>query len=88
MQIRTKRRPRSEWRSLISKWEQSGKSQEEFCRAESLAISTFQNWRKKLKDSSGERFLEVFPADSKKRSEVVSEIELELPHGIVLRVKG
>lgn len=50
---------RSRWSSLIL--EQSGSDQtvEAFCRERGLTTSTFYTWRKRLRGSAAERFLEV-----------------------------
>ena len=36
------------WQEHIQAWEQSGLSQADFCKARSLALSTFQYWRRKI----------------------------------------
>lgn len=79
----------AEWESEIERQEASGLSQAAYTNREGLSLSTFQYWRKKLKKKEAPSrstggFIDVFS------SSVIgsSEIELELPHGIVLRVKG
>jgi transposase-like protein len=79
-----KRRVATEWRRLIRNWEESGVNQADYCKRQGVALSTFQHWRKKLQNSSEGSFLELVPAVSEQEH----EIELELPHGIILRVKG
>jgi hypothetical protein len=39
----------SVWQRRIARWEQSGRTQREFCREQRLALSTFQWWRARLK---------------------------------------
>lgn len=36
------------WQEHIQAWRQSGLSQANFCKARSLALSTFQYWRRKI----------------------------------------
>lgn len=76
----------SKWRSLIRGWERSGETQVKYCRRQGIALATFQYWRKKLKEKGAGSFIELVPAVSEGRSN--SEIELELPHGIILRIRG
>ena len=40
------------WQEHIQAWRQSGLSQEHFCKARSLALSTFQYWRRKIGEGS------------------------------------
>ncbi|MCB0335140.1 MAG: hypothetical protein KDD62_02510 [Bdellovibrionales bacterium] len=74
----------SKWRSLIGDWEKSGETQANFCKRHGVSVATFQYWRQKLKKP--ESFIELMPAVSEQRSG--GEIELELPHGITLRIRG
>jgi len=87
MRIRGKVRTKAEWQSLIIKCDSSEQSQKEFCLAEGLSLTTFYKWRKRLKNPSQERFVEVVP-NERTALELPGAIELVLPHGIVLRVKG
>lgn len=54
------------WQEHIQAWRQSGLSQAHFCKARSLALSTFQYWRKKIGqgDNDSPRFypLAVMPS--------------------------
>jgi hypothetical protein len=40
----------AEWRKRIDSWETSGKTRSEFCREQGIRVSTFDYWRKKLKN--------------------------------------
>ena len=42
------RRSAKEWQLIMRRFERSGQTCEESCRAESLALSTFGLWRRKL----------------------------------------
>ncbi len=67
-------RSKKEKASIISDWRSSGLTQSEFCRQQSLSISTFHTW---LRKSQGERPI----PDSKKSSflEVLSVPEENFP---------
>lgn len=82
----------SQWRQLIASYEASGLSQERFCAQHKLALSTFCNWRAKLRSSH-------LPADAEQGGlgsflEVLApsrasgwDMELELAPGVVLRLR-
>lgn len=57
----------------------------EFCSRHGLALSTFQNWRRRLASDSEPAFVEVTAAVPV-RDQVV--IELCLPRGVVARVRA
>jgi hypothetical protein len=42
------------WQEHIKSWRQSGLSQADFCKARSLALSTFQYWRRKISQGSND----------------------------------
>jgi hypothetical protein len=50
---------RAKWISLISEQSESGQTVEAFCRERGLTTSMFYTWRKRLRGSAAERFLEV-----------------------------
>ena len=50
---------RSRWSGLILEHRGSGQSVEAFCRERGLATSQFYTWRKRLRGSVAEQFLEV-----------------------------
>ena len=79
------RREESEWRRLVEKFEAGDLSQKEFCRREGISPNTFHIWQCKLRLSrkAGGRFVEV----SQGGSEAGWEVELELPHGVGLRMR-
>ena len=49
----------SKWSGLISEQSGSGQTIVAFCRERGLTTSTFYTWRKRLRGSAAERFLEV-----------------------------
>ncbi len=50
---------RSRWSGLIAEQSGSGETVEAFCRERGLTTSQFYTWRKRLRASATERFLEV-----------------------------
>ena len=83
--MKSNKKLESKWRGFIREWEKSGETQAKFCRRQGVALATFQYWRKKLKQKKSEQFLELLPAVAEENSS--KEIELELPHGITLRIR-
>lgn len=87
------RRSREQWRELLERFEHSGQSREEFCRAQGLTLSSFAHWRRALgKTAAGRRdiagppvFLELTPPAS--ASAGIWDLELELGSGVVLRLR-
>ena len=73
----------SKWSGLISEQSESGETVEAFCRERGLTTSQFYTWRKRLRRSAAEQFLEVQiakpaarPAPSKRGA-----IEIRLAEG-------
>ena len=50
----------ADWKKRISRWERSGQSQRAFCTNRSLALSTFQWWRRKLRGSEDRQSAPAF----------------------------
>jgi hypothetical protein len=80
-------RSREEWRAIVEKFETSGLSTREFCRQEGVGAESLRRWRKRLAASAAANFVDVLPAT------VVAgrsgwELDLELPGGWRLRVRG
>lgn len=88
---RRPRRSEQEWRAVMAQFARSGVDGEAFCAREGIAPSTFWNWRSRLQRSG--RGKEASPAspfvelvsDSASRT---FDIELDLGHGVVLRMRG
>ena len=53
--VRIEQKKQASWQEHIQSWEQSGLSQEAYCKAKSLALSTFGYWRRKINCSSEKR---------------------------------
>ena len=50
----SRRRTASQWQSLCDAYEDSGLTRKQFCQQHSLALSTFDYWRHKLKKQNAE----------------------------------
>jgi len=81
------RRSREEWHRLVKRYEAGGLSPKEFCRREGLNENTFRLWRGRVRsaDRGPAPFVEVVPAAAPEPS---WSIELELPSGAKLRLRG
>ena len=92
MQRRT-RRNREEWRSLVSRFEESGQTREAFCATTGISASTLRRWCSRFREqprpaAQAPVFVEL-PAEEK-RAEAPAlpwEVELQLGVGVVLRLR-
>ena len=85
------RRSASEWREILDRFHRSGLSARAFCKRESLVVGTFHRWRKQLAtdgdaEARGPEFVEV--ASSGERFPAFWAVEVELPDGRILRMRG
>ena len=79
-------RTRGEWEELIGRFERSGVSRQRFCAEASVAVSSFDYWRRKLRReraTTTDGFIEL-PAISSRPS---WDVELDLGGGMVLRLR-
>ena len=91
-----KHRTESELRELILRYEASGLTQSIFCKQEGIGLSSLHKWLKKYggskprgepKPKEAVSFVEFLGApDSEAKGGSPYQIELELPHGITLRL--
>lgn len=80
------RRSEGEWREILSQWEGSGLSAQEFCRKQELQVSSFQRWRQKLNGSlARNEFVAISPLPSPVSSWT---LEVTLPNGSRLQFQG
>ena len=83
------RRSQEQWRELLDRFERSGQTQEQFCAAHDLGLSTFSRWRKRLRrrspmGSSDALFVELSQAAPLAQS---WDVELQLGGGMCLRLR-
>lgn len=80
-------RSAAQWSEIIARYRQSGMESRDFCAAEGLGPRTFEKWERRLRRKEGTKgqFVEL-PSSSS-----VSDpwaVEVELPNGVRLRVRG
>jgi hypothetical protein len=76
----------TKWRRLISEQKRSGKSVAAFCRERNLHASHFYWWKKRLREDTTARFVEVQVAESPANVVGDSRIEVRLQNGRSLLV--
>ena len=76
----------AKWRRLISEQMQSGESVAAFCRERELRASHFYWWKKRLRENTTARFVEVQVAESLANVPGDSRIEVRLQNGRSLLV--
>jgi hypothetical protein len=80
-------RSAAEWSGIIARYQQSGMGMREFCTQEGLTLRTFEEWYRRLRraERGKGQFVEVQPPA------VAVEpwaVEVELPSGVRLRLRG
>lgn len=81
------RRGEPEWRRLVARFEASRLDAASFCDRESISLSSLHRWRRRLREPDHDGFVEIpVPALSTSASEW--SLEVELPNGVVLRLRG
>lgn len=96
------RRSAAQWRALVGAFEVSGLSRRAFCARHEVSVSTFDWWRKRLRDEPREvpavraaaeaLFVELgappaATASDARRAVAAWDLELELGAGLVLRLR-
>jgi hypothetical protein len=76
----------TKWRRLISEQMLSGKSVAAFCRERKLRASHFYWWKKRLRENTAARFVEVQVAEFPANVPGDSRIEVRLQNGRSLMV--
>jgi hypothetical protein len=76
----------TKWRRLISEQMRSGESVAAFCRERKLRASHFYWWKKRLRENTAARFVEVQVAESPANLPGDSRIEVQLQNGRSLMV--
>jgi transposase-like protein len=90
-----KTRKVSEWQSLISEFNSSDISVEDFCRRKSLSSSTFWKWRRKIEKSctgavaTESSFVPLVPSSTESVPPAVthSKVRLTLPEGFTIEIE-
>ena len=84
---RKARRSAAEWRTICERFARSGLGVAEFCAREAIAESRFKKWYQRSQGATPPKgqFIEVLPAVPGAGG---WEVELELPSGARLRLRG
>lgn len=85
---RRKRRSEGEWTEILRRFESSGLSPGEFCRRGSLALSSFQRWRRRLGPVAAAEFVELVPTSADSTPPASWSLEVALPNGVCLRFRA
>ncbi len=82
-----RRRSAAEWRGIIERYRQSGLGINEFCGQEGITVGTFEVWYRRYcrAEHRPGQFVEVQPLPALGGPWAV---EVELPNGVRLRVRG
>jgi hypothetical protein len=80
-QRKRSRNARTKWRRLISEQMRSGESVAAFCQERKLRASHFYWWKKRLREKTTTRFVEVQVAESPAKALDDSRIEVRLKNG-------
>ncbi len=85
-QRKRSRKAWTKWRRLISEQMRSRKSVAAFCRERKLRASHFYWWKKRLRENTATRFVEVQVAESPANVAGDSRIEVRLQNGRSLMI--
>jgi transposase-like protein len=88
------RRSAAQWRDLFVRFAQSGQTRERFCAEHNLSLSSFERWRRKLRQgvstpamiSSEPLFVEL-TADTAVSATPAWDIELRVGSDVLLRLR-
>lgn len=81
-------RSAARWSEIIARYRQSGMGSRQFCEAEGLTLRTFEKWYRRVRGSQAGtgQFVEVKAPSLAAGSPWA--VEVELPNGVRLRVRG
>jgi transposase-like protein len=88
------RRTASQWRDLMTLYENSGLNQLVFCQQHGIVLSTFYRWRKKLSEQAltdtppePHQFVELTPSTVNTPANNDWDVALALANGMTLRLR-
>jgi transposase-like protein len=80
-----KRRGLEEWKVIVERYDRSELGRQAFCRREGLSATTFDKWRRRVRsEGSKPGFIEL----TRGAESSGWELEVALPGGVVLRLRG
>jgi hypothetical protein len=80
-------RSAAQWSEIIARYRQSGLGSQQFCEGEGLVRRTFEKWERRVRRKEGPKgqFVEV---PTPQVGSGPWAVEVELPNGVRLRVRG
>ena len=77
----------AQWSEILARYRQSGLRSRDFCAGEGLVLRTFEKWERRLrrKEERKGQFVEV---PTPQAGSGPWAVEVELPNGVRLRVRG
>ena len=85
---RHERRSEAQWTEILQRFASSGLGPREFCRREALSLSSLQRWRGRIERQPAGKFVELVPTTTSGSPAVNWALELSLPNGVCLRLRG
>jgi hypothetical protein len=85
---RYKRRTEAQWAEILQRYASSGLGPREFCRREALSLSSLQRWRGRIEREPAAKFVELVPTTTSVSPAATWALELSLPNGVCLRLRG
>lgn len=86
---RCRRRTKAQWTEVFRRFESSGLSRRDFCRREGLALSSFQRWRSLIAAPEQQgQFVELIPSSTPAAPAAGWTLDLSLPNGASIRLRG
>jgi hypothetical protein len=82
------RRTEQQWTEILQRLGSGGEDSREFCRREGVALSSLQRWRRRLGTAHAARFVELVPPTGTAEVAGTWSLEVSLPNGISLRIRG
>ncbi len=85
----SKRRSANEWQQIIQDQQTSGLNQTQYCSSHNISLPSFYSWKNKLKKSEAQKDTGWLELPTELPSSPLSQwdMELELPGGVVLRMR-
>lgn len=83
-----KHRTQAQWSDVVRRLASSDASLREFCRQEGVSPSSVQRWRARLGEVSSGEFVELSPPTAARVPPSGWMIEVTLPNGASLRLRG
>jgi hypothetical protein len=80
------KKARTKWRRLISEQARSGQTVTAFCRERGLCSPYFFAWKKRLREDTAVKFLEVQLTEAAPKAAADSRVEIRLQNGRSLLV--